>query len=86
MLFVKSGPIKILESFFFLEPQHEIDPWVFFVVNNGDCPNCDKVQQLNFSICFPQDIPFALVEKKQRGKKRSSNIQVILYKFYEPTC
>jgi hypothetical protein len=69
-----------------VEPQDQIDPWAFFVVNNGDCLNCDEVQQLNFSICFPQVIPLALVEKKQRARKRSSNIQVIWDKFYEPTC
>jgi hypothetical protein len=69
-----------------VEPQHQIDPWAFFVVKNGDRPNCDEMQQLNFSICFPQIIPFALVEKNQRGRKSSSNIQVIWDKFYEPTC
>jgi hypothetical protein len=86
MLFIGCGLIKVLESFFFPETPTSNSPWAFFVVNNGDCPNCDEVQQVNFNICFPQVIPLASVEKKQRGRKGSSNIQVIWDKFYEPTC
>jgi hypothetical protein len=45
-------------------------PWVFFVVNNGDFPNCDQVQQLKCTICFPHIVPLALIEKsKTKGKK-----------------
>jgi hypothetical protein len=30
----------------------------FFVVNNGDLPNCVQVQQLRCNICFPHVVMF----------------------------
>jgi hypothetical protein len=42
---------------------------LFVVVNNGEVPNCDKIQQLICNICFPHVVP-PLIEKKTKGKKR----------------
>jgi hypothetical protein len=47
-------------------------PWAFLVVNNVDIPNCDLVQQLKCSICFPHVIHLALIEKKTKQKKKIS--------------
>jgi hypothetical protein len=44
-------------------------PWAFLVVNNVDIPNCDLIQQLKCSICFPHVIHPVLIEKKTKGKK-----------------
>jgi hypothetical protein len=56
----------------------KFDPWAFFVVNNGEVPNCDKIQQLKCNICFPHVVPPSLIEKKTKGKKA-----IIAYnKFY----
>lgn len=51
--------------------------WFFFLTKNGDPPNCDQVQQLRCSICFPRIILHALIEKKIKGKK--GNIAYILF-------
>jgi hypothetical protein len=37
-------------------------------MNNGEVPNCDKIQQLRCSICFPH-VVFLLIEMKTKGKK-----------------
>jgi hypothetical protein len=50
---------------------HKYVPWTFFVVNNGNLPNCEKVQQLRCSICFPHVVPVFLIG---RGKKRKKDI------------
>jgi hypothetical protein len=42
----------------------------FFIVNNGDLPNCDQVQQLRCFVCFPKVVLHSLIEKKTKGKKR----------------
>jgi hypothetical protein len=42
---------------------------LFVVVNNGEVPNCDKIQQLRCNICFPHVVP-PLIENKTKGKKR----------------
>jgi hypothetical protein len=47
----------------------KFDPWVFFVVNNGEVLNCDKIQQLRCNICFPHVVPPSLIQKKTKGKK-----------------
>jgi hypothetical protein len=44
-------------------------PWAFFVVNNGDLPNCDQVQQLSCFICFPNVVPPSLIENKTKRKR-----------------
>ncbi len=44
-------------------------PWAFFLINNRDFPNCDQVQQLKCSICFPHIVP-TLIEKKTKGKRK----------------
>jgi hypothetical protein len=38
-----------------------------FVVNNGDFPNCEEVQQLRCSNCFPHGVPMSLIRKKTKG-------------------
>jgi hypothetical protein len=44
---------------------------LFFVVNHGDLPTCDQMQQLRCSIFFPHVVLFVLIEKfKTRGRKR----------------
>jgi len=48
-------------------------------VNNGEVPNCDKIQQLKCSICYPNVVP--LIEKKTKGKKR-----FIAYNKFYGTC
>jgi hypothetical protein len=42
---------------------------LFVVVNNGEVPNCDKIQQLRCNICFPHVVP-PLIEKTTKGKKK----------------
>jgi hypothetical protein len=42
---------------------------LFFVVNNGDLPNCEEVQQLRCKICFPHVVHVSLIRKKSIGKK-----------------
>jgi hypothetical protein len=37
-------------------------------MNNGDFPNCDQVQELKCSICFPHVVSLALIEKKTKKK------------------
>ncbi len=49
----KFGPIIVASLF----------PRVFFLVNNGDFPDCDQVQQLKCTIFFPHILPLALIEK-----------------------
>jgi hypothetical protein len=39
-----------------------------FVVNNGDFPNCEEVQQLRCSIFFPHVVPMSLIKKKTKGE------------------
>jgi hypothetical protein len=54
---------------FWAAQSRKFDPWVFFVVNNGEVPNCDKIQQLRCNICFPHVGPPSLIEKKTKSKK-----------------
>ncbi len=44
-------------------------PWAFFIVNNRDFPNCDQVQQLKCSICFPYIVPLTLIKTNTKGKR-----------------
>jgi hypothetical protein len=39
------------------------------IVNNGDFPNCEEVQQLRCSICFPRVVHVPLIRKKTKGEK-----------------
>jgi len=48
---------------------HKYVLWAFFVVNNGDLPNCKEVQQWRCSICFPHVVPMSLIGKKTKRKK-----------------
>ncbi len=44
-------------------------PWAFCVVNNGDFSNCEGVQELRCSICFPHGVLImSLIGKKTKGK------------------
>jgi hypothetical protein len=42
----------------------------FFIVNNGDLPKCDQMQQLRCFVCFPNVVIRSLIEKKTKGKKK----------------
>jgi hypothetical protein len=39
-------------------------PWAFFVVNNGDEPNSNVVQQMRCSFCYLHEIPQSHFDKK----------------------
>ncbi len=38
-------------------------------MNDGEVPNCHKIQQLRYNICFPHVVSPSLIEKKTKGKK-----------------
>jgi hypothetical protein len=54
---------------FLVNCSHKYAPWAVFVINNGNLPNCEEVQQWNYSICFPHVVPMYLIGKKTKGKK-----------------
>jgi hypothetical protein len=45
-------------------------PWAFFVANTSDEPNCNVVQQMKCSFCYPHEVPQSQFDKKTKGKKR----------------
>ncbi len=45
-------------------------PWAFFLIQNGNIPHSDQVQQFKCIICVPHVIPPALIEKNKKKKKR----------------
>jgi hypothetical protein len=59
----------------------------FFIVNNGDLPNCEKVQQLRCSICLPHVVPVSLIGREKKREEGHYCIQHLFWdNCYEKTC
>ncbi len=41
-------------------------PWAFFLVQNGNIPHCDQVQEFKCTICFPHVVHPTLIEKNTK--------------------
>ncbi len=44
-------------------------PWAFIVLNNGNFPNCEQIQQLRCGICFLYVVSVFFIRKKTKGKE-----------------